>query len=501
MRVTPEGQVICGDCVEVMATFDPDSVDAIVADPPYDLTSAKRGGSGIASINLDSPYGRARIGTGNGSGGFMGKAWDSTGVAFDPETWRQALRVAKPGAHLLAFGGTRTYHRLVAAIEDAGWEIRDCLVWAYASGFPKSLDVSKAIDKAAGVEREVVGRRTDGRYAYGFTEEAKKALGAVVASESSTGFSGEMGLVTAPATPEAARWQGWGTALKPAWEPIVLARKPFHGTVAANVLAHGTGALNIDATRIPIPAGDEVIGGDFSANGRGEAVPIGPGGYDGSYTVRDEASKGRWPANVVLTDEIFDGDMEGVVGGGVSESGKMMPTQVRNADRNAYGDDAAAGYTTIETYGDSGTYSRFFLIPKADRADREPIVTPDGHDRTKRFTTHPTVKPTDLMRHLVRLVTPLGGLVLDPFAGSGSTLLAAEAEGFRWLGIEKEADYLAIAEARLHGTQRGLGLDVAAPLEKRAKSPSHWPKRRTAHKSDTGFGFSGQEGLVERVEP
>ena len=188
-------------------------------------------------------------------------------------------------------------------------------------------------------------------------------------------------------------------------------------------------------------------------------------------SVPSEATEGRWPANIVLTDPIFDGGWEGVVGGGETTGGKMLPTDVRSGDRTVFGSDAAAGYTTIETYGDSGTYSRFFLVPKADRTDREPVLRTDRElpfdefNRNvgntiarRRENSHPTVKPTDLMRHLVRLVTPTGGLVLDPFLGSGTTAVAAEMEGFAWVGIEREAEYVAIAEARLNGTQRGLGL-------------------------------------------
>ena len=416
--------IVHGDCLDVMATLDPESVSAIVTDPPYGLGfmgkawDGTAGPGGLGDMPMRRSAGTNIVNTGVSRQGGRQRSTDDFAKrqardarSFQAwcETWAEAaFRVAKPGAHLLAFGGTRTVHRMTSAIEDAGWEIRDCLVWGYASGFPKSHNLS----------------------------------------------GGE--------------WDGWGTALKPAWEPIVMARKPLRGTVAANVAAHGTGALNIDGTRIGIEGGSAGAGaGAFilhdGLNGaRGENVP----------------GLGRWPANVILTDPIFDGGIEGVVGGGEANSGFMAHTVVRNG-RAVYGPDAHNGYTTMETYGDSGTYSRFFLIPKADRAEREPVGlrsfdqsretahrrtgdmdTPYLRGETLRRNVHPTVKPVDLMRHLVRLVTPPGGIVLDPFLGSGTTGIACEMEGFDWVGIEKEAEYVAIAEARLVGVQKGFGLSA-----------------------------------------
>ena len=410
-----------GDCLAVLPTLEAESIDAIVTDPPYGL-------------------------------GFMGKAWDHgvPGVAF----WAEMLRVAKPGAHLLAFGGTRTVHRIATAIEDAGWEIRDTLVWAYASGFPKSLDVSKAIDKAAGAERPVLAPNPNHRAPA--TDHHERWNGAVLNPN-----------VTAPATDLAREWQGWGTALKPAWEPIVMARKPLRGTVAGNVTEYGTGALNIDGCRIGTEGGG---GNGLGSSFGGPTVPRVVHGEDRTGTL------GRWPANVILTDPIFDGDTPGVVGGGA------QATQANRADpaSKKMGDPGVLPWQTgraVEYLGDAGTYSRFFLVPKAARSDREPVIaslpmrTPPGWSSGEqspgtfqsqptpaRQNVHPTVKPTELMRHLVRLVTPPGGTVLDPFLGSGTTALACEAEGFEWVGIEREAEYVAIAEARLNGTQRGLGL-------------------------------------------
>jgi DNA modification methylase len=432
--------VITGDCLAAMAAMEPDSIDALVTDPPYDLVSVtKRFGS-------ESSRNTPAMGTDEGgvwarkARGFMGKTWDGTGVAFNPATWAEALRVAKPGAHLLAFGGTRTVHRMVCAIEDAGWEIRDMLVWGYASGFPKSLDVSKAIDKAAGATRDVVGPAT--RHA-GQSYQWAGDVRHPTHSESKSA-------ITAPATEDAAKWDGWGTALKPAWEPIVLARKPMRGTVAANVLEHGTGALNIDGCRIdygqePVPDLEhwkQTSGGWKNASTAG--------------VVPNDNSKGRWPANVILTDPIFDGDMEGVEGAGAATTGGSIKTARQGFAQDSYMG-GGAGTEGYESYGDSGTYSRFFVIPKAARSEREPA----GHTG-ERANTHPTVKPVGLMRHLVRLVTPRGGVVLDPFLGSGTTAVAAIEEGFDWIGIEKEAEYVSIAEARIAAAQAvkeaGMGL-------------------------------------------
>ena len=347
-----------GDCREVMRGLADSSVDAVVCDPPYEL-------------------------------GFMGKRWDASGVAYDVELWREALRVAKPGAHLLAFGGSRTSHRMVCAIEDAGWEIRDSIMWLYGSGFPKSLDVSKAIDKAAGAEREVVGDNPNSR----------PNMVRVEASVLSPRVDAPL---TAPATAAAAReWHGWGTALKPAHEPIVVARKPLCGTVAANFERHGCGGLNIDACRVGTDGGttkgnppklkSNGVYGD-GINGACDIVPL---------------NAGRWPANV-----IHDGSEEATNG--------------------------------------MGEASRYYYCAKASKKDRG-----EGN-------IHATVKPTDLMRYLVRLVTPPNGLVLDPFTGSGSTGKACALEGFRFLGIEQSPEYAEIARARIAAASGDLFASVGA---------------------------------------
>lgn len=363
-------RILDGDCLAVLPSLEAQSVDAIVTDPPYGL-------------------------------GFMGKAWDHgvPGVPF----WQEALRVAKPGAHLVAFGGTRTHHRLTCAIEDAGWEVRDCLMWLYGSGFPKS-------------------------------------------------HNGSWG----------------GTALKPAWEPIILARKPLAGTVAANVTAHGTGALNIAATRIGHASADGLAASLAKNPGRTDTVTSGT--YGANRPQQSVNTAGRWPANVVLDEEAA-----ALLDAQSGERGAVAP--VRGSEPSA----ASTGRVTGERarvpgafHGDTGGASRFFYCAKASRAERNagvehmparPLNWSSGEQSPGTFQSpgteraaanhHPTVKPVALMRWLCRLVTPPHGVVLDPFMGSGSTGVAAVPEGFGFIGIEERADYAAIARARIH---------AAAPL-------------------------------------
>jgi site-specific DNA-methyltransferase (adenine-specific) len=425
--------LLIGDCIEQMKTLEADSVDAIVTDPPYGLE-------------------------------FMGKDWDGFGTPLGFQTWseqwaREAFRVLKPGGHLLAFGGTRMYHRLAAGIEDAGFEIRDTLMWLYGSGFPKSLDVSKAIDKAAGAEREVVGKATGG----GFSD---KTIGTI-------GHSKGAPDITAPSTEAAKKWQGWGTALKPAVEPIVLARKPLIGTVAANVLTHGTGALNIDASRIGIAEGDEPKAGKRTATfGTLETTSGGDG--SGGWN----ASSGRWPANILLDEEaaaLLDEQS------GVSKSAKSGFHQ-RDSTTNVYGGNSLLKSRTLHQggieFGDAGGASRFFYVAKASRSERNAglddrggfaareLFGSDGSsldgisDSTPTRNIHPTVKPVALMKYLIRLVVPKGGVVLDPFLGSGTTAVAAIEEGVEWIGCEREPEYVEIIKARVAAAQPGMGLTL-----------------------------------------
>jgi site-specific DNA-methyltransferase (adenine-specific) len=481
------------------------SVDSIVTDPPYELS-------------------------------FMGRKWDGSGIAYSVEMWAEALRVLKPGGHLLAFGGTRTYHRMACAIEDAGFEIRDSIHWVYGSGFPKSLNVGKAIDKAAGAEREVVGSK----------RVSPKGIGAAeTRSATAAGsFGGEAKdvPVTAPATEEAARWEGWGTALKPAHEPIVVARKPLAGTVAGNVLVWGTGGLNIDGCRVGM--GDEYDPSKVQRQQRSDgAVQFGSAGLIGTEIPTYNA-QGRWPANVVWshspncvpagtrkvpsnTPAVWKRDKQTADGRrdassyavGSPESGEVRSaygdsdgTETVTAwecdascpvaaldrqsgvskdgvavNRNRSEDNQTSWYGTRRSqvgddvgYGGAGGASRFFTQAdfgpddwpfvyqaKPSRKERNagldemPEREPLGSKRSKpavgrdsalgapRANHHPTVKPVALMRHLVRLVTPPGGTVLDPFAGSGTTLVAAILERMVPLGCEMTDEYLPIIEGRM----------------------------------------------------
>lgn len=378
-------QLLHGDCRDVLKTLASESVHACVTDPPYEL-------------------------------GFMGKKWDNTGIAFDVTLWREVLRVLKPGAHLLAFGGTRTHHRMMCAIEDAGLEIRDCLGWLYGSGFPKSHNLDGA-------------------------------------------------------------WDGWGTALKPAWEPIIMARKPFRGTVAANVAAHGTGAINIADCRVEI--GDEQI----FATGKG-AIPA----RHNDAAPREAApiedrpdGLGRWPANILHdgSDEVLSifPDAPGQIADLKFDSGARKMDGIYGSMKR--GHEPSANSENIGEVGfkmrpgarrlDAGSAARFFYCAKPTRAERE--VGLGGRARgaknwssgeqspgtfqspnTDRTSTnpHPTVKPVELMRYLCKLITPKGGVILDCFMGSGSTGRAADIEQFDFIGIESNPDYLAIAKARIH---------------------------------------------------
>ena len=352
-------EVILGDCLDVMRGMDANSVDAIVTDPPYGLS-------------------------------FMGKDWDH-GIPGEP-FWAEALRVAKPGCHLLAFGGTRTHHRLMCAIEDAGWEIRDTLGWIFGSGFPKSHNLK-----------------------------------------------GEH--------------EGWGTALKPAWEPIILARKPLDGTVAANVLKWGTGAINVDGCRVE--TGESIA----ITNGKGFG---GTSLYEGGENPGERLTgKGRWPANL-----LHDGSEEVLELFPQTGPGMFPP---KRGDGQVFGKSYGSDAPTHKT--DSGSAARFFYCAKASRKEREigcwgmPETTfqsglagaipidDNGKDRdrfkVKARNHHPTVKPLALMRYLCRLVTPPNGLVLDPFCGSGTTLIAAKQGGFGYIGIDNNSEYCEIARKRV----------------------------------------------------
>ena len=385
-----------GDCIETMNQMPAESVDAIVTDPPYGL-------------------------------GFMGKKWDGLPPSLE---WAEACyRVLKPGGHIAAFGGTRTWHRLAVAIEDAGFEMRDSLAWLYGSGFPKSMNVGKAIDKAAGAEREVVGTKL-GQPGYSLAPSTGGNL--YEGSFGGTGDPIKEAQITAPATPEAQRWDGWGTALKPAFEPIVLARKPLaEKTVARNVLAYGTGAINIDGCRI----------GTDEDTGRAQGSDIRGGNWVSSTRKSSYVSvgspAGRWPANVLLDQHAAAWVDE--QSGTLKTGAKKAHHQRHTVGGNGLTHGRMEGVTGPESEANEGGASRFFYSAKAPKSERPNV---DG-------VQHPTVKPLAIMRWLIRLVTPPGGTVLDPFAGSGTTIEAALIEGFDPVGIEKETDYLPLIQHRI----------------------------------------------------
>ena len=371
------------DCLEGMKSLDDNSVDSIVTDPPYEW-------------------------------GFMDKKWDSTGIAYNVELWKECLRVLKPGGHLLAFGGTRTYHRMTCAIEEAGFEIRDCIQWLYGTGFPKSHDISKAIDKKLGT------------YVEGKLLPSSRTTGA-----SATGIATTFRKKTAsnPQAPEAQEWDGWGTALKPANEPIVLARKPLsEKTIADNVLKWGTGGINIDDCRIELQeeGEDKRLGGKGTWKTEKMAKNVYKGGYSGEGVTSSKL--GRFPANVILDEE----------------AGRMLDEQHKGA-------------------------SRFFYCAKASKKERNmgledmpEVISNDGRDETlasgnmphnrgnvPKKNHHPTVKPIKLMEYLITLITPPNGIVLDPFFGSGTTGIAAANLGFNYIGFEISKEYCEIARKRI----------------------------------------------------
>ena len=428
-----------GDCLQKLKELEDNSIDSVVTDPPYEI-------------------------------GFMGKGWDDSGIANNPELWKEVLRVLKPGGHLLSFSHSRTYHRQAVAVEDAGFEIRDQIMWIYGSGFPKSHNIGKAVDKLEGNASKIKGYVP--RYPEGTRGEKKTG--------DSSWFGGD-GYDTHPGMKPVYeinnQYEGWGTALKPAHEPIVMARKPFKGTVADNVLEWGTGGINVDGCRIgyedtPNPATNPKYRHEqnYKMPEKGQESK---GSVSFSSSNNDVNTEGRFPANI-----IFD-----------EEAGKILDEQSgksKSSPNKWEGDNNAAIYGKYEkgvrqsTFSDEGGASRFFYCPKASKKDRnegcdelEEKQTPitnmtglgrettiekrkndNGFNAPKSKNTHPTVKPTDLMAYLIRLITPKGGVVLDPFMGSGSTGKAAVREGMNFIGIEREDEYMEIAKTRIEHEQK-----------------------------------------------
>lgn len=388
-------KLMLGNCLDKLKELDDNSVDSIVTDPPYGLS-------------------------------FMGKKWDYDVPAVN--IWEECFRVLKPGGHLLAFAGTRTQHRMAVNIEDAGFEIRDMIAWVYGSGFPKSHNISKAIDKMAGAEREVISEQktNSGGMAHISKTNAEHGFRPNAYTGNSADKTAQNVIqVTAPATPEAQHWDGWGTALKPALEPITVARKPIaEKSIAENVLKYGTGAINIDESRV---------------EGQPEPTRFDPKKHShegwrmtatGEESAANASPKGRFPANL-----IHDGSDEVVELAG--ESARFFYcAKASKKDRDE-------GLDHMEE-------QQFVQWQTGNGASGKPSSMSEGRD-TKRKNTHPTVKPTDLMKYLVRMVTPKGGAVLDPFMGSGSTGKAAKLEGFDFIGIEMDEEYFLLAKSRIDG--------------------------------------------------
>ena len=412
-----------GNMLDMLDVLDLNSVDSIVTDPPYEL-------------------------------GFMGKSWDSSGIAFQRTTWEKCYKVLKPGGYLLAFGGTRTYHRIACAIEDAGFEIRDCIIWLYGSGFPKSLNIGLAIDKRNGVESKVVGEGKSGVSSRAYQSEETTTAGAYDIKEAQN------------------EWSGWGTALKPAYEPIIVARKPVDGSIVENVIRWGVGGMNIDECRV----GDEEISTHKAPKGTFAGGERDRGSDTSSY----ETHLGRFPSNVIHDgSEEATKDMPQTGSGNGGEPYNYAGKEYNNKDTSMFNGDKPIANSN---YNDSGSASRYFYCAKASKKDRDDGLeefeskvkvfngqssesSKDIKDVEQRFTTigknvHPTVKPTDLMQYLIRLVTPNGGTILDPFNGSGSTGKAAMYENaekhkeYKYIGIELTEEYLPISKARIEYAER-----------------------------------------------
>lgn len=418
-----------GNMLDMLEVIEPNSIDSIVTDPPYELN-------------------------------FMGKGWDNSGIAFQKETWRNCYEVLKPGGYLLAFGGSRTFHRIACAIEDAGFEIRDTIMWIYGSGFPKSLNIGLAVDKKNGVESIDTGEKVSGMSSLGVMHDdnwvSSKELTRKVATN---------------------KWAGWGSCLKPAFEPIIVARKPFNGSLVDNVLTYGVGGLNIDECRVPSNPGEYDIRHYTNEDCFQNSKP-----KESKFQVKPQP-EGRFPANVILTYD--ETDYDEVCGGfPISGSGNngtpynYAGREYDNKDTSMFNGDKPQAPSN---YNDNGSASRYFYCAKASKKDRDEgldafdEVQVYSLDNTHRFNykntstdnigdkilnvsrknTHPTVKPTELMQYLVRLVTPNGGTVLDPFNGSGSTGKATMYEnteknkGYKYIGIELTDEYLPISKARI----------------------------------------------------
>ena len=416
-------KIINGDSLVVLDTLEENSIDAIITDPPYEL-------------------------------GFMGKGWDKSGIAYNVELWKKALRVLKNGGYLLAFGGSRTYHRIACAIEDAGFEIRDTIMWLYGSGFPKSMNIGLMLDKKNGIDNRTGIIKTDGAHnGKHFNLAEKETMKSVYEERKATN-----------------EWNGWGTALKPAFEPIIVARKPVDNSIVDNVIKYGVGGINIDECRVPLEsdykAPKRSIESQNNNNARKGQTQCDLGGK-GENAGASEL--GRFPANVILTYD--DSDFDEVCGGFPQSDGSQgKPFSANDYEEHETATNFKRG--DFNPYNDSGSASRYFYCAKASKKDRDggmfdfdlsivndgrnkPIDNAFNRGETLRKNTHPTVKPTTLMQYLVRLVTPNNGTILDPFNGSGSTGKAVMCENkernknYKYIGIELTEEYLPISKARI----------------------------------------------------
>ena len=454
-----------GDCREVMAGMEPCSVDAVVTDPPYHLTSGKAGGSGPKSLNPRSPAGRSRIGT-----GFMGKAWDGGDIAFRVELWAECLRVLKPGGYLVAFGGSRTYHQLACAVEDAGFVLHPMFGWLRSQGFPKAVNVSKAMDKEAGAERATIKTpyggnewyRNGGQNTRPWMEKARLV-----------GFHEHAD--NEPITDAAPEWSGFyygRQSLAPSLEPAVMAQKPFDGRALDSIRRWGVGALDIDGNRTP-PASDADIEAQRSvvrfnrshSNGEVSGVSLNAS-KDGSLNRRDrtqfDPTKGRWPSQIAHDGSpavLAEFAKEGVRQSGTGAVRRTLTARsLFNLARQEIG-------TPQKGHADSGTVARYFTCCPWEEGEAPWLYEPKVSTEERAGCTHPTMKPVRLMEHLIRLTTREAGLVLDPFAGSGTTLLAALRTKRRAIGIELEPEHFEQAIARLRGAKLERRPAAQAPAD------------------------------------
>ena len=421
-----------GNMLDMLDVIEKESIDSIVTDPPYGLTSitkrfGKEGSAPASTKNNDGSFARL-------SKGFMGKEWDGSGVEYNIETWQKCYEVLKPGGYLLAFGGSRTFHRIACAIEDAGFEIRDTIMWLYGSGFPKSMNIGLAIDKRNGIDNRTGIIKTDGKA----TNSGSGCYNCNNGKDNSMKQEYEERIAQN-------EWKGWGTALKPSFEPIIVARKPFKGSLVDNVIEYGVGGINIDECRVENNGEKIAVVKDFQDTNY--SSQFGNENFRFKQVNTELKEQGRFPANTILTYD--ETDFDEVCGGFPYTKTGGSPTGKNNGKYNDNGmfKNGNKTISKVNWAGDSGSASRYFYCAKASKKDRDCNGTI--------CNIHPTCKPCNLMQYLVRLVTPNGGTILDPFNGSGSTGKAVMYENkernknYKYIGIELTEEYLPISKARI----------------------------------------------------